>query len=315
MSPAAGTVVLAVNPRAGRGRGLEHAERAAGVLRVWGLEPVVLAAADLGSLLGLLRQHLRDQPAPVRAVVAVGGDGVVQAVLGVLVGLGPRGADVPLGLVPCGTGNDLARHLGIPREDPEAAAGRILRRLDGPPPPRLDVGRARTGDGRTVHFGTVLAAGFDAAVNERANRRPHLRGAARYLTAMLVELRRLRPLDYRLEIVDAAGRTRSAHRPGLLLDLANTSSFGGGLRIAPDARADDGLLELVGVDPLGRARLLGLLPALLAGRHTRLPCVRVERVRSVVLEAPGVVAYADGERAGPTPLRVDVLPGAVGVLA
>ena len=83
----------------------------------------------------------------------------------------------------------------------------------------------------------------------------------------------------------------------------------------PDARADDGLLELFTVAPLGRARFLLLFPRLFSGRHVALESVRIERVRAVAVDAPDVTVYADGERLGPLPVRVDVLPAAVRVLA
>ncbi len=313
--PSRGVFVLAVNPCAGRGRGLEDAHRAAELLRTGGDEAVVLSAADLGTLVGLVRDRLRAHALTTRALVVVGGDGMVQAGLGVLVELAAQGVDVPLGVVPCGTGNDLARHLRVPLRDPVAAAGRILRRLDDPPARRLDVGRVRFADGRTSCFATALCAGFDAVVNERANRWLRPAGSSRYLLAVLVEIARLRTVHYRLEIEDAGGRRRTERRDGVLLNVANTSSIGGGLRIVPDARADDGLLELFTVAPLGRARFLLLFPRLFSGRHVALESVRIERVRAVAVDAPDVTVYADGERLGPLPVRVAGLPAAVRVRA
>lgn len=313
--PARGTFFLAVNPRAGRGRALEDAHRAAALFRAGGDDAVVLRAPELGTLRSMVRDSLRASALTARALVVVGGDGMVQAGLGVLVELAEQGVDVPLGIVPSGTGNDLARHLGVPARDPVAAAGRILRRLDDPQPRRLDVGRARTPDGGTTYFGTALCAGFDAVVNERANRWPRFPGSTRYLAAVLVELVRLRTIRYRLEVEDATGELRTEHRDGVLLNVANTSSIGGGLRIVPQARHDDGLLELFTVAPLGRVRFLCVFPSLFTGRHVRLGSVRIERVRSVLVEAADVTAYADGERLGPLPVRVDVLPAALRVLA
>ncbi|WP_298583588.1 diacylglycerol kinase family protein [uncultured Kocuria sp.] len=313
--PPRGVFVLAVNPCAGRGRALADAHRAAELLRTGGDEAVVLSAGDLTALLELVRDHLRERALTTRALVVVGGDGMVQAGLGVLVELAAQGVDIPLGVVPCGTGNDLARHYRVPLRDPVAAAGRILRRLDDPEPRRLDVGRVRFPDGRTCCFATALCAGFDAVVNERANRWLRLGGSTKYLLAVLVEIVRLRTVRYRLEIEDAGGRCRTERREGVLLNVANTSSIGGGLSIVPGAREDDGLLDLFTVAPLGRARFLFLFPRLFSGRHVALESVRIERVRSVAVDAADVTAYADGERLGPLPVRVDVLPAAVRVLA
>lgn len=313
--PQPGTFVLAVNPSAGRGLGLQHAHRAAGVLRTGGDEVVVLSAENLPALVEAVRDRLRSCALTARALVVVGGDGMVQAGLRVLVELAEQGVDVPLGVVPCGTGNDLARHFRVPPRDPEAAAGRVLRLLDDPVPRMLDVGRVRFADGRTALFGTALCAGFDAVVTERANRLRQIGGSAKYLAAVLAELPRLRSVHYRLELTDAAGRVRTEEREGMLLNVANTSSVGGGLRIVPGARHDDGLLELFTVAPLGRARLLYLFPTLFTGRHVDLEPVRIEQVRSVRVDATAVTAYADGELMGPLPAQVDVLPAAVRVLA
>lgn len=313
--PSRGTFFLAVNPHAGGGRAVENAHRAAELLRTGGDDAVVLSAPDLGALVALVRDSLRASALTARALVLVGGDGVVQAGLGVLVELAEQGVEVPMGIVPCGTGNDLARHLGVPLRDPEAAAGRVLRRLEDPAPRRLDVGRARFPDGRTAYFGTALCAGFDAVVNERANRWVRISGTPRYLLAVLAEILRLRTVRYRLEVTDADGRLRAEERDGVLLNVANTSSVGGGLRIVPGARHDDGLLELFTVAPIGRIHFLCLFPSLLTGRHVSLEPVRIERVRSVVVDAEGVTAYADGERLGPLPARIDLLPAAVRVLA
>ncbi|WP_229741744.1 diacylglycerol kinase family protein [Kocuria dechangensis] len=304
-----------MNPTAGRGRALEHAHRAAELLRTGGDDAVVLAAPDPAALVELVRDRLRASALTARALVVVGGDGMVHAGLGVLVELAGQGVAIPLGIVPSGSGNDLARHLGVPDRDPEAAAGRILRRLDEPVPRLLDVGRARFADGRTACFATALCAGFDAAVNERANRWRRPAGSAKYLGAVLVELLRLRTISYRLEVVDAAGAVREERREAMLLNVANTSSIGGGLRIVPDARHDDGLLELFSVAPMGRARFLRVFPTLFTGRHVGLDAVRIERVRSVAVDAADVTAYADGERLAPLPVRVDVLPSALRVLA
>lgn len=242
---------------------------------------------------------------PSRALVVVGGDGMVHLGVELLAGL-----EVPLGIVPTGTGNDLARGLGLPIGDIDAAVNRVVQSLTGEPR-RIDAARVLGGDGvERDRFVCVFSAGFDAIVNERANRLRRPRGASRYILALLLELTLLRPRRYRL-VVDGVPEEADA----LLAAVANNRSLGGGMMIAPDARLDDGLLDLVLVRPMGRLAFLRVFPRVFRGSHVTLPAVRIRRCRSVEIHAAELVAYADGERIGPLPLRVEVLPGALQVLA
>lgn len=167
-----------------------------------------------------------------------------------------------------------------------------------------------TAAGETRWFLGVLAAGLDAVVNERANGWHWPRGRARYVLATLRELPFFRPRHYRLT-VDAQAEQRSA----VLLAVANCASYGGGMRVCPDARADDGQLDVLTVDPMSRLRLLRLFPSIFEGAHITEPEVRIRRARSIRIEAPHLVAYADGERIGPLPLECEAVPGAIRVLA
>jgi diacylglycerol kinase (ATP) len=234
--------------------------------------------------------------AGVHGLVAVGGDGLVHLAVQAL-----AGRDTALGVVPAGTGNDAARALGIPRRDPKAAADVLV------------AGRVRTVDlGRAgpTYFLSVLSAGFDAVVNERANRMRRPRGRLRYTVATLAELGVFQPLPYTLDL-DGNAKEVSA----MLVAVGNGPSFGGGLRITEGARHDDGLLDVVLFHPVARPDLVRTYPRLYRGTHTRHPAYEHHRVHQVTVAAPGVVAYADGERVGPLPLTATVAPGALKVLA
>jgi diacylglycerol kinase (ATP) len=230
------------------------------------------------------------------AVVACGGDGLVHLLVQELAGSGTA-----LGIVPTGTGNDVARYFDIPRRDPLAAADRIIssqrRRID----------LARSGD---RWFVTVLAAGFDALVNERANRMTWPKGQMRYNIATLAELREFEPLEYTLEL---DGETRRL--PAMMVAVGNGPSFGGGLRITEGARLDDGLLDVVIIKPMSKPDLVRTYPKLFRGTHTRHPAYEHHLVRRVTVAAAGVVTYADGERFAPLPLTVECAPSALAVLA
>ena len=298
-------VALLTNPTAGRGRAARARDRALAAMDQAGLRVRTLQGPDGVAAAELARTAVA---AGVDALVVCGGDGMVQLGAEAVAGTG-----TPLGIVPAGTGNDVARALGLPRGDAAAAARVVVHartrtvdlarcRSAGPGPPR-DTDRL---------FVTVLAAGFDALVNERADRMSRPRGQARYTLATLLELRALDPVDYAL-VLDGRARDVDA----TLVTVGNTDSYGGGLRITEGARVDDGLLDVVVIRPMSRRRLVRLYPELFRGTHVTAPEYEHHRVRTVSLTTPRrrVVAYADGERVGALPLTVDVRPRALEVLA
>lgn len=136
------------------------------------------------------------------------------------------------------------------------------------------------------------------------------RGRSRYTIALLVELAKLRPIEYTLTLDGVVH-----HERALLVAVANNLSFGGGMKVAPDAQLDDGLFDVVLVRPLGRIAFLRIYPRVFAGTHITDPRVVVHRAASVRIEAAGVVAYADGERIAPLPVDIEMDAGALRVLA
>lgn len=295
-------IVVASNPHAAFGRNVGAGTEVAALLRSHGFAVVHCVAVDYPTLREVCRAELAEAAA---AFVVVGGDGMAH--LGVEL-LADR--DVPLGIVAAGTGNDLARGLGLPIGDIPAAIAALLDALRRGPR-RIDAASIASPSGEVRgSFAGVLSAGFDAVVNERANwmRRP--RGASRYVLALLRELVVLRPRRYEL-MVDGVSETVDA----LLVAVANNRSLGGGMGIVPDARLDDGMLDLFLVRPMGRIAFLRVFPRVFRGTHVNLPAVRIRRCRSVEIGGTDVIAYADGERIGALPLRIEVRPGALLVLA
>jgi diacylglycerol kinase (ATP) len=206
-------------------------------------------------------------------------------------------------VIPAGGGNDAARSLGLPPRDPLAAAA-LLPRLR-----RRPADLARVGERSYL---VVAGAGFDAEVNRVANQRlAWARGRARYAGAVLVELAVGRPAGFRLTLDGQAHQLR-----GWLVAVANTQSYGGGMRIAPDARLDDGRLDVVVIGDIGKADFLATFPKVFSGRHVDHPAVAVHRARRVELAADRSLAvYADGEPAGALPAVFEVHPAAIAVLA
>jgi diacylglycerol kinase (ATP) len=291
-------IALLTNPAAGHGKALAAARRARERFAERGVQLRELVGADAEASGRLAREAVADG---VDALVVVGGDGMVHLALPAVCG-----SATALGVIPAGTGNDQARAYGWPRNKPQQAADVIA---DGHIR-RVDVGQVVAADGRTQLFGSVLASGFDSLVSDRTNRMRWPHGRARYNIAMLAEFANLRPLPFRITTADGTVIEREL----LLVAVGNTSSYGGGMRICPDADPSDGVLDVTVIDAATRRSVLRRTPSVYRGTHTRNPEVEVLQTTELHIESAGINAYADGEYLGPLPARVSVLPGAVTML-
>lgn len=299
-------IVVAINPTASFGKGSTVGPAVVATLRALGHDVTSLTEPNFEQLLDVAKKAVKAKP---DALVVVGGDGMVSLGANLV-----AQTKVPLGIVPSGTGNDMARGLGIPVGDTEAAIQLLVEALQRPPRV-IDAGRIdhvdeATGLPKVTWFACVLSAGFDATVNERANNLRHPRGKNRYLLALGIELAKLKPIAYRLELDGIELETDAA-----LVAVGNNVSLGGGMKVTPDARLDDGLLDVLVVQPLGRLAFLRIFPRVFSGTHLTDPRVAVMRAERIRIEADGVVAYADGERVGPLPIDIEVVPGALRVLS
>ena len=299
-SGAAGPVAVLVNPSAGRGRHRQQLAAALDELAAHGRDVQVLRPDGVEAALAAARAAVSDG---VSALVAAGGDGTVNLGLQAVAGTGTG-----FGILPVGTGNDFAVELGLPT-DPMAAAIAISDALDTGRRRRIDLARMVPADGPARWFGAVLGAGFDSIVNERANRMRFPRGPRRYDIAIMVELLRLRPRHYSIRL-DGAEHEIDA----VLVAVGNTASYGGGMRICPDADATDGLLDVVIAGRVGRGLLMRIKPKVYAGTHVEHPLVNTFRVKTVEIAAEGITAYVDGERSSPLPVTVTAVPGALSLL-
>jgi diacylglycerol kinase (ATP) len=294
-------IAVLANPSAGRGR---HRDLLPLVMRRLGADGRrvrLLEAASGAEAEEASRAAVADG---VAALVAVGGDGTVHHALQAV-----AGSEVPFGVVPAGTGNDFAAGTAVPGDVTEAAEA-IAVALRDKRDHRIDLARIDRAGAPARWFGAVLAAGFDAVVNERANRMRWPRGPRRYDLAIVLEMARLRPWVYELTL-DGADHGFE----GTLVAVGNCASYGGGMRIVPDADLADGLLDLFIVARMSRVRFLRMFPKVFRGEHTGLPEVTILPVSGVRIEADDIVAYADGERIGPLPIEVAVAPGALRILA
>jgi len=282
-----------VNPAAGRGRtrrllaGLERAATAAG------------AALEISDAPGAPTRLAHAAAAAGHDLVACGGDGLVTEVAGVAADTGRR-----LAIVPTGSGNDFARTLGYATKRPLEAFGVLAAGRDRV----VDLGRV---NGRW--FTTVTASGFDAEANRWANTVTRLSGTTLYVAAIFRTLAVYRPQEFRIT-VDGEAHEITAW----LVAVGNGPSYAGGMRVAPGARLDDGILDVTVVGAVSRAALVANLPKIFSGRHVAHPDVHLFRGSRVEVApgAPGGFAmecYADGERVGPLPAAIEAVRGALTV--
>ncbi len=290
MTDAAPRVALLTNPTSGKGRGARAREAALDVLRGTDVEVLDLVGADADEALALARSAVPD----VDALVVCGGDGLVHLAVQALAGTGTA-----LGVVPAGTGNDVARYLDLPRRDPAAATHVVVDALRRPEDPRRRrrIDLARAGD---KHFVTVLAAGFDAKVNERANAMTWPHGQMRYNIATLAELRTFTPISYTL---DLDGETRSLE--AMMVAVGNGRMYKTTSNAHTLTGDGMGIIFRKGL-PLEDMEFHQFHPTGLAG----LGILISEAVRG----EGGILRNADGERFGPLPMTVECAPGALEVL-
>lgn len=297
-------VVVAINPSASFGAKASIGPALVQTLRGEGHDVTSLTEPSWVELLESARAAVKSR---VDALVVVGGDGIVNLGANLV-----AGTKVPLGIIPSGTGNDMCRALGIPHDNTEGAIKVLADALrDGPR--TIDAARitwTEDGEKKQRWFLCALSAGFDAIVNERANNMRNPKGPSRYIIALMIELAKLKRIAYKLTLDGRVIETE-----GSLVSLGNGISLGGGMNITPDAKLDDGLLDVLIVKPLSRVAFLRIFPRVFKGEHLSDPRVTVQRAKKVRIEAEGVSAYGDGERIGPLPIDVEVVPGAVRVLA
>jgi diacylglycerol kinase (ATP) len=290
-------IALLVNPTAGKGRAARVVADVTERLRQGGASVAILVGTDAQHAQALARQAVTDG---VDAVVALGGDGMVHLALNVV-----AGTSTPLGIIPAGTGNDLANTLRLPTKSPVDAAAVVVDRLGGGGPRPMDA--VRVGD---KWFGCVLGAGFDSRVNDRANRMTWPPGRQRYNLAILAELRVFQPLPFVLELDGERWETEA-----MLVAVGNAKSYGAGMKVTPDAEVDDGQVDVMVLGPLSKPGFLKAFPQVFKGTHVSHPAVTIRRAKVVSLASPGVTAYADGEYLADLPITCETVPGAVNVLA
>jgi YegS/Rv2252/BmrU family lipid kinase len=293
------SICLIVNPAAGGGKAGRLAPTVEAALSGFGLHVRRRETRDL--------EHARELALEAaqagETVVGLSGDGMI----GVLADALQNIPGAILGILPGGRGNDLARVLGIP-QDPVAACATIAHGIPRP----IDLGVAidpLTGSVGRAFVG-IASVGFDSEANRIANEAPSWLGGLVYAYGALRALLSWRPAHFEIEL-DQSGDRRpySAYTVG----ACNSRTYGGGMRAAPNALLDDGLLEVVVLESISKLRFLTrILPKVFSGTHVREPSVHVFRAAEVSISAERpFTVYADGDPLGELPLRIRALPAAV----
>lgn len=291
---------IVINPTSGKGNGEVVGEIVLQELARQKIEFLNLSADSMAEAKIKASKAVADRS--IDGLFVVGGDGIVHMAVNACVN-----TDVPVGVIPAGTGNDSARALGIPHKDPLEAVRLLLANLKNPR--RIDTIRATSSNGEFYCFGT-LAAGFDSLVAGRANGMKFPKGPSRYQIAMVLELMKFKGVKFKAEI-DGVKRDIEA----MLCTAANTHVYGGGMLITPDAKLDDGLLDLFIVHKLPRLQLLILFPKVFTGSHVTHPKVEIVRGKSFKLDSGPMPVYAEGEAVGIGPVTAKVAPGSLLVFA
>lgn len=294
---AGGSVTVVANPTAGRGRAGKLIGKADATLRALRVEHRVLVAESPEDMEATCRRAADDGAG---IVAVIGGDGTVSCAANGLIG-----TDAALAVLPAGTGDDFASAIGSSKFD---AAVRLLA---NPKTVRIDAIRVST-EGRSRYFVNVAGAGFDSEVNETANAMTvNLGGTGTYVAALLTTLSKFTPANYDVELDD-----QRLNLDAMLVVVGNAVSYGGGMKVLPDASIVDGKLDVCIVEALSKGSFLRAFPKVYTGTHGRHPKVRLATATTVRVAANRPMqVYADGEHVGGLPATFEIVPSALAVVA
>jgi diacylglycerol kinase (ATP) len=286
-------LILAINPTSGRGRAQRQAKLAGEYFRSRDIDVREIEGTSLQDFRKKLLIFLDSEK--VSGVIALGGDGFIHEIIQHLVS-----RDIPLGVIPCGTGNDFARSIGVF----DLPFSRQLELIEKHDATHIDLGRVQD-----QWFAAILSSGFDALVNDRANSMRWPRGRMRYNIAMIEKLIALRPHSYRIRVDESYLEVQAT-----LVTVANGSSYGGGMKVCPDASINDGLFDVMVLGRVSRIELLKVFPKVYRGGHVGHPAVTFYRCNEIEIDGSGS-SFADGEPIAQLPLIAKCVSAALKVWA
>jgi diacylglycerol kinase (ATP) len=281
---------LVINPVAGQGRGASVGTHVAGYLNSRAIKYEIIIGRNGIDQADSLQRFLDRYP-DCSGVIAVGGDGLLHLVLQKI-----TPAQVPLAVIPAGTGNDFVRTLGWSIDDVDAILEAVLSKK----PSSVDLGLV---DGEW--FAAILSTGFDSIVNEKANAMSWPKGPMKYNAAIAIVLPRFKPHHYEIVLDD-----RTISTQAMLIAVSNGRSYGGGMLVCPQADVSDGYFDVMVLHPVSKLEFIKVFPRVFKGTHITHPAVEIVRSKSVKITADAV-AYADGERIGQLPVSAQCIPGAL----
>ena len=292
-------VAVVANPTSGRGKGAALIPRVRNLLRSLGIDNTIHVSQNAQDPERLARTAAADG---ADVVAALGGDGHIGACVN---GVMAAGSSAALAVIPAGTGNDFAHLIGLSAKEPLGA----VQALRSPMVKRIDVVRLKLPQGERYYV-NVAGAGFDSEANAYANRMRWFRGKTRYVIATLVLLPGFKAARFRITV---DGESHDA--PGMLIAVGNGRSYGGGMRVCPDAQIDDGVLDVTVVGEVSKLDFIKTFPKVFTGRHIAHPKVRVLRGAEISITAERTLqVFADGEHAGTLPATFSVVPSALGIV-
>jgi len=291
---------IIVNPKANRGGAAIIGGQVFEAFAKAGIAVINLSAGTALEAKKKAEELIRSQE--ISALVAVGGDGTTQLCAGIAI---PN--QIPLGIIPAGSGNDQARELKIDLTNIPAAVKNILDSLESPK--RVDAMKVSV-SGKEIWSMGSISGGFDALCATRANSLRWPKGPNSYIAALLLELPSFNAIEYHLD-VDGEKRVIEA----MLCGVANVKNFGGGMMISPNSDITDGELEVFILHKVSRARLLRIFPTVYKGKHLRFPEVEIFKAKSIKISNENYPVTCDGELVGNAPFSAEVHPGALRLLS
>ena len=289
-----------LNPAANRGKAKAVGAKVFQYFAEAGI-PVVNLSGET-ALAATEKANIMIRSQDLSGIVAIGGDGTSQLGMNLAV---PN--QLPLGLIPAGSGNDQVRELGISLTDTKAAVDNIIASLDEPR--RVDAMKVSVSGREFWSLGSI-SAGFDALCATRANSLKWPKGPNSYVAALLLELPSFKAIKYHLD-VDGEKRVIDA----MLCGVANVKNFGGGMKISPNSEITDGELEVFILHQVSRGRLLRIFPTVYKGGHLKFPEIEIFKAKSIKISNDSFPVTCDGELVGNAPFSAEIHPGALRLLS